>query len=100
MLTIYKSNEQKQLLTLNALEKGAWVNIVNPNEKEINFLVQNLSIDEYDIRHILDLEETAHIEIEEDYTMIIVDVPIIEHEGKSEFFTTIPLGIIVTTSDH
>lgn len=100
MLTIYKTDEQNQLQILEQLQNGAWINVVNPNEKEINFLVNELAIDEHDVRSILDVEETARIQTEDNYTIILVDVPIIEHEENSEFFTTIPLAIIVTTSDY
>ncbi len=100
MITIYKTNEKNELQTLTEVQEGAWVNIVSPTEFEINYLVKNLNIDENDIRSVLDAEETARIQTEDNYTLIIVDVPTIEKEENSEFFTTIPLAIIVTTSNH
>ncbi|QVK18603.1 magnesium transporter CorA family protein [Mycoplasmatota bacterium] len=100
MLTYYKTNEQNQLEQLDDIQDGAWINLVKPTQEEIETISTKLNIDENDIKSVLDAEETARIETEDDYTLIIVDVPTIEREENSEFYMTIPLAIIVTTSNH
>ena len=49
-----------------------------------------------DLRAPLDEEERSRIEVEDDYTLIIVDTPILEERGEKDWYGTIPLSIIVT----
>ena len=44
----------------------------------------------------MDEEERSRIEVEDDYTLIIVDTPILEERGEKDWYGTIPLSIIVT----
>ena len=48
------------------------------------------------MRAPLDEEERSRIEVEDDYTLILVDVPMIEERNDKDWYGTIPLGIIVT----
>ncbi len=100
MLSIYKTTENHQLLTLEEIQEGCWINLVDPTKEEIDYISAALKIDEDHIRSVLDAEEMARIDSEDDYTLIIVDVPTIEKEATSEFFTTIPLAIIVTNTNE
>jgi len=100
MLSIYKTNELQQLERLTDIQEGSWINLVKPTQQEIELISEKLKIDENDIKYVLDAEETARIETEDHYTLIIVDVPTIEIDETSEFYTTIPLAIIVTASNH
>ena len=49
-----------------------------------------------DLRAPLDEEERSRIEVEDTYTLILVDVPMIEERNEKDWYGTIPLGIIVT----
>ena len=49
-----------------------------------------------DLRAPLDEEERSRIEVEDNYTLILVDVPMIEERNDKGWYGTIPLGIIVT----
>ena len=49
-----------------------------------------------DLRAPLDEEERSRIEVEDNYTLILVDVPMIEERNDKDWYGTIPLGIIVT----
>ena len=40
--------------------------------------------------------ERSRIDVEDDYTMIIVDIPTVEERGGRDWYETIPLSIIVT----
>ena len=70
---------------INTFEPGAWIN-----------LAEQFNIDITDLRAPLDLEETSRISVEDDYTLIIVDVPTYEERNNKSYYVTIPLGIIVT----
>ena len=81
---------------INTFEPGAWINLVNPSQEESVKLSEQFNIDITDLRAPLDLEETSRIAVEDDYTLIIVDVPTYEERNNKSYSVTIPLGIIVT----
>ena len=54
------------------------------------------NIDIADLRAPLDAEEMSRMTIEDEYTLIIVDVPIKEERNNQTYYVTIPLGIILT----
>jgi len=75
------------------IEKGSWVNLINPTETEIRQVVDATGLDYDFLKYALDDEESPRIEIEEDQTLIIINIPIIE---KGDIlYETIPLGIVL-----
>lgn len=81
---------------IDTFEPGAWINLVNPSQEESAQVADRFGIDIADIRAPLDVEETSRIAVEDDYTLIIVDVPTYEERNNKSYYVTIPLGIIVT----
>ena len=81
---------------INTFEPGAWINLVNPSQEESVRLSEQFNIDITDLRAPLDLEETSRIAVEDNYTLIIVDVPTYEERNNNSYYVTIPLGMIVT----
>ena len=59
-------------------------------------VAERFNIDIQDLRAPLDVEETSRIDVEDDYTLILVDVPTQEERNNKSYYVTIPLGIIVT----
>lgn len=94
MIQVFKTVEER-LEQMEAFEKGTWVNLVNPSEKELNFVQEQFDMDPSHLRAALDEEERARIEIDNGCTLILVDVPIVEPYEKSLYYTTIPLAIIL-----
>lgn len=87
----------KELVTTDCLEDGVWVNVVNPSEHELARLAQLMRV-ELDVLHAaLDEEERPRIAVEDDATLILVDVPVQSSEGGLDVYTTIPLGIVLTS---
>ena len=62
------------------LEDGCWINVVDPDEREINGLIQNFSLDPDFLRAALDEEESSRIEVDDDNALIIIDAPMAERE--------------------
>jgi magnesium transporter len=75
---------------------GCWINLVNPSQKESARISELYDIDLDDLRAPLDLEERSRISTEDDYTLILVDIPTTEVRNDKDWYITIPLGIIVT----
>lgn len=57
---------------------------------------EQFGIEVDDLRAPLDEEERSRIEVEDNYTLILADVPAIEERNEKDWYVTIPLGIIVT----
>ena len=100
MLKIYLTDmETNEFKEINEFKKGAWINLVNPSEREIKKVCESLQIEEDFIRYPLDFEEKARIDTEDDTKLFIIDVPIIETVEEEKLHTTMPLGMIVVRDD-
>ncbi|WP_088072142.1 magnesium transporter CorA family protein [Gottfriedia luciferensis] len=99
MLNFYLSDVQGKLNQVDSIEKGCWINAINPTEQEIQYLVQKLDLDLDFIKDPLDDEERSRIEIEGEHTLIIVDIPIVAHDDNGHtIFDTIPIGMIISSN--
>ncbi|HEY9575425.1 MAG TPA: CorA family divalent cation transporter, partial [Lachnospiraceae bacterium] len=76
--------------------EGSWIALTNPTATELLEVAEKYQIETDDLRAPLDEEERSRIMVEDNYTMILVDIPIIEERNEKEWFGTIPLGIVVT----
>ena len=102
LLKIYNTDiETNEFQEIKEFKKGAWINLVNPSENEIKKVCENINIQEDFIRDALDFEEKARIDQEDDdnTTLFVVDVPIIEKGEENEIYATMPLGMIVVRDD-
>ncbi|MCH5299084.1 MAG: magnesium transporter CorA family protein [Ruminococcus sp.] len=95
MLNIYMT-ENGVLNEVKKLQPGVWVKLTTPDAEENQQIVNHYGIDYGDLVAALDDEESSRIEVEDNYTLILVDIPITEIRNDEEYYTTIPLGIIVT----
>lgn len=96
MVSIYK-HINGQFSLLDDFESGSWINLVSPTKEEINLVSQRTGADIELLEAALDEEERSRIEYEEEInqTIIVVDIPRVEKEGKNSYvYTTLPLGII------
>ena len=94
MIRYYKTIDDK-LEKLNSFEDGCWINLVEPNQNEINEIANLLNIDIDSIKSALDEEERSRIDVEDNHILILIDIPVDESDDKSSHYTTIPLGIIL-----
>lgn len=77
-------------------QEGCWIALTNPTATEIFEISERFQIEVDDLRAPLDEEERSRIEVEDSYTLVLVDVPMIEERNDKDWYGTIPLGIIVT----
>lgn len=93
MLAIYKTVDDA-LVSLDKIEKGCWVNLINPTEQEILQVTEATGLDYDFLKYPLDDEEIPRVETEEEeQVMIIIHAPIITNEEV--IYDTVPLGIIL-----
>lgn len=79
---------------INELEDGAWIMMQSPTEQEAKFIAERLHVDFQDIMAAIDPEEKTRIDIKDDYTLIISDIPEPEVRHRAATYKTVPLGII------
>lgn len=92
MLNIYKTTEGG-LETLDTIANGAWVNVVDPTPDEMEKLV-NWGMEMDYINYCLDQDEMPRMERDEEYTFILLRIPI--HQPDSDIpYNTVPLGIMI-----
>lgn len=97
MYEFFLSEDQKLNKIANPVD-GCWINVLDPTDDEIKALSSLLPVDRDFITAALDEEERPRIESEDNSTLIVVDIPLVEinPETKSFIFSTIPLGIIIS----
>lgn len=95
MLSYYKSVDDR-MTRLSACEPGCWIDCVSPDDGEVNSLISGFGIEPDFFRAAMDEEESSHIDHENDNTLIVIDVPLVEKKGKDILYSTMPLGVILT----
>ena len=81
MIEIYKTDLENRLIQIEESvymdegfdPKDCWINLTNPSDKE-----------------------RSRVELEDDYTMVLVDIPVIEEGTEDNYsYFTIPLGAVI-----
>ena len=85
MINYYKTVNGR-IEELKNYEEGCWVNCVAPDEEEVDYLLDFFDIPPELLRSALDEEESAHIDSEDDTTLIIIDVPVVASILLNNFF--------------
>ncbi len=95
----YYRTDDRLIHEEQSIQNGVWVQMVNPSVAEGQMVADILGIDIEDVLAALDEEESSRIELQDGYTLILVDIPAIEVRHDKESYTTIPLGIILTADE-
>jgi magnesium transporter len=95
----YYRTDDRKIHEEQAINTGIWVHMINPSVAEGQMVADALGVDIQDLLAALDEEESSRISLEDGYTLILVDIPSIEIRHEKKSYTTIPLGIILTTDE-
>lgn len=98
MVKYYRTDDRK-IHEEPTIQDGVWVQMVNPSVAEGQMVADALDMDVEDVLAALDEEESSRIELQDGYTLILVDIPSIEIRHEKESYTTIPLGILITSGE-
>ena len=94
MIRIFKNSNDGTLDKLKKIEPNCWIDLVEPSELEIKEVVEQTGVPANLLIKMLDTDETARIEKEDDATLIVIDVPFVEDKKTKNKYSTMPLGII------
>ncbi len=96
MIEIY-TTDQGVLRQCEDFDEGCWIHLVDPTEEELLQTKEKLGIEDLDaLKAALDEEERSRLETEDGYVLVLVDTPIVEAQGKSFIYSTLPFGVILT----
>ena len=95
MIRIFKT-EDGAIHEKEEMQPGCWIALTNPTASEILEIADACQIDPDHLKAPLDEEERSRIEAEDEYTLILVDIPSIEERNGKDWFVTIPMAIITT----
>lgn len=96
MIQILK-REGKELIELEAVEKGCWVNIYPPFDTEsLALIAQEHEIPHDFLKDSLDRDEVSRYESDEEVDLIVINAPIYNDKiiEDESLFLTVPIGII------
>ncbi len=99
MLNIYEVVDKKIEKT-NEINKGSWIDLINPTSKELNLVCTDTGIDKEILIKLLDEEELPRIEKRKEETLIILDTPYMPDNNYQHKYKTNPLGIILSEKNY
>lgn len=94
MIDIFKTIDGS-LKRMTEITEGSWIAMTDPSATEILEIAEATGIEIDHLRAPLDEEERARIEVEDNYNLILVDIPALERRNDKDRYVTIPLGVIV-----
>lgn len=77
------------------IEKGCWINITNPGNEEIRRISEEFLIEKETILDILDTDERSRVEFDDNWSLVIMRIPI-KTTNNGIPFHTVPLGIYLS----
>lgn len=88
--------ENGKLREISDYMAGMWINLTAPSQDESLEIARRYGIDLSDVRAALDEEESSRVDVNDDYVLIIFDIPTVEIRHNQEAYSTIPIGVIWT----
>jgi magnesium transporter len=76
-------------------EKGCWINVTRPDPQEIQRLKDEFLLPTDTINDILDADERPRVEFDDDWSLVILRIPV-QNDSNGVPFHTLPLGIFMT----
>lgn len=95
MINYYKT-DNRIIREIDEYEEGCWIKLTAPTLEECADISDMFDMDVADVRAALDDEESSRISLEDEYTLILVDIPSAEVRNNRHTYTTLPLGILIT----
>ena len=100
MINIYTTDSNRKFKELKKLQKGCWIDLINPSNEEINDISEKTNTDLDLLMKLTDDEEIPRIEVGDNATLIVVDTPYITDTRYKHKYNTDPLGIIINNDGY
>ncbi len=93
-MTTIRKNDGARLVALEKAEKNCWIDVCDPTREELARFEAEYRINPEHLQDILDVDEQARIEKEDEYTLLIVRLPVYDARFEVTFYT-VPCGIFL-----
>ena len=93
-MIIIRTQGEKGLVQSNSVLKDCWVDARNVSKDDLVKLEKDFGIASELLADIMDIDEQARIEKEDEYTAIIARLPVFDDSNETAHFT-VPIGIIM-----
>lgn len=80
---------------ISKVEKDCWINVIKPTMEEIDRLATDFKIPTDIINDILDADERPRVEFDDDWSLVIMRIPV-ENANHGGPFHTVPLGVFMS----
>lgn len=99
MITIYNSVSKELVkntdnISVETIKKAHWIDLLAPTKEEISLVYEATGLKQPFLYNAIDEEESAHVDVDEDETYIVLDQPVIEVEDNNKIYTTMPFSMI------
>ena len=94
MLRVFRTDNNR-LPQVEKFDPGVWVCLSAPTDEECSLVANAFDVAISDVRAALDSDESSRVDIDNEYSLILFDIPSIEYRHEREAYTTIPLGLIM-----
>jgi len=75
-------------------QKNSWIDVIDPTPQELDLLERWYRVKAEHLADVLDIDEQARVEKEDDYTLLIVRLPVLDARYELPYFT-VPCGILL-----
>ncbi|MDR2245165.1 MAG: magnesium transporter CorA family protein [Treponema sp.] len=93
-MIVIRTHGEYGLTEIDAVAKGCWIDARDLTKADLKRLQHEFKISGELLTDIMDADEQARIEKEDDYTALIVRLPVYDGSYEVSFFT-LPLGIVL-----
>lgn len=103
MIEYYSQNKKEEkLIKLNEYSKRGWINVSNPSDEEIDFLVKKFNLSKSNLIDGLDIHENPRFEIDDKKIYIYLTAPTekISPEYGCSFLIVYSRDLFMTISKH
>jgi magnesium transporter len=91
MITFLKN--ETGLVSTEKWEPNCWVNVQIPNQKETDYIINELHVPEAFYNDIEDTDERPRIEVENGWTLCVIRLPYKNNDVNLPFIT-VPMGVV------
>ena len=91
----YYMTDNGRLQEIDAAKDGCRISMVAPVEKELEYICRQYDLPDDVLKAALDTDERSRIEVDDNYTMVLVNIPTVEEQSDRELYSTIPMAILI-----
>ena len=91
----YYIEKDCEIIEISEPAPNCWVRVTSPTDTELRELAADFSLPMEPVRAALDLDERSRVDWDDDWRMLLVNIPTREETSDTELYTTLPLSIIL-----